>query len=266
MLRNINTQYETFLLSMAALSLPQLPQLPFLDDTAPLELSQGVLQLLGTKLRVAGRQNIPANAPLMVISNHRSPLDAPVLMAGLDREIAFVTHQYMGNVPLLKEVIAQFGAFPLESPHHFFRQGYQRLRRSETIGIFPEGAKPMVQLQPPRHVHPFHRGFAHLALRVPVEKMAILPVALVSDDRGFESFIPLSLLGWFDPSEPLFQKGGGHPIVFYREVEVRIGPPIWVTSGDRHQYQGRSGTNYAQQLTDNCWQAVNDLLKENIER
>jgi len=244
---------------MTALSLPQLP---FIDEAAPLKLSQGVLQLVGTKLRVTGRQNVPTDAPLMVVSNHRSPLDGPILMAGLDREIAFVTHQYMGNVPLLRDVVHQFGAFPLESAHHFFRQGYQRLRRAETIGIFPEGAKPMVQLQPPRQVNPFYRGFAHLALRVPVEAVAILPVALVSDDVGFESPIPLSWLGWFDPSEPLFQQGGSHPIVFYREVEVRIGQPIWVTSSDRHQYQGRSGTNSAQQLTDDCWHAVNDLLQE----
>jgi 1-acyl-sn-glycerol-3-phosphate acyltransferase len=236
--------------------------LPFLEDAEPLELSQGVLQLMGTKLRVTGRQHIPANTPLMVISNHRSPIDAPVLMAGLDRDVAFVTHQYMSNVPFLRDVVQQFGAFPLESAHSFFRQGYRRLRKAEAIGIFPEGAKPMVQLQPPRQVNSFHRGFAHLALRVPVESLAILPVALVSDDVGFESPIPLSLLGWFDPSEPLFQKGGGHPIVFYREVEVRIGQPIWVTHRDRHQYQGRSGTNYAQQLTDDCWQAVNTLLQD----
>lgn len=245
---------------MTSLSLP-FPQLPLLDAAHPLDLSQGLLRLLGTKVRVSGRQHVPTNGPVIVVSNHRSPLDGPVLMTGLDRDVAFATHQYMGNVPLLRDIIEQFGAFPLESPHRFFRQGYRRLRRSETIGIFPEGAKPMVQLQPPREVNPFHRGFAHLVLRVPVERMAVLPVALVSDDPGFESPIPLSWLGWFDPTEPLFQTGKGHPVVMYQEVEVRIGQPIWVTHQDRSDYQGRSGTQAAQQLTDDCWQAVHDLLK-----
>lgn len=243
---------------MATLSLPKFP---LLDSAEPLELSQGVLQLAGTKIKVSGRQQIPSDVPLIVISNHRSALDGPVLMAGLQRDIAFVCHQYMNNVPVLRDVVHQFGAYPLETPQRFFRQSYRRLKRCETIGIFPEGAKPMVRLQPPRFVNTFNRGFAHLALRVPVEPLALLPVALVSSEAGFESPIPLSLLGWFDPDEPLFQQGGGHPIVFYRDVEVRIGQPIWVENRDREQYQGRQGMNHAQQLTNTCWQAVNNLMQ-----
>ena len=242
-------------------ALPPL-HIPFFEDADPLELSRSALQLMGIKLRVSGRNRIPANVPLLVVSNHRSPLDAPVLMTGLDRTIAFVCHQYMEHVPLLKDVVHQFGAFPLESPRRLFRQGYQRLRQGEAIGIFPEGAQPMVQLQSPRLVNPFQRGFAHLALRVPVGPLALLPVAIASDEVGFESLVPLSLLGWFDPSEPLFQQGGGHPVVFYRDVEVKIGEPIWVMPEDRKRYQGRQAADYAQQLTDDCWSAVSDLLQK----
>lgn len=243
---------------MAALSLPQIP---LWETPDPLELSRGLIQLAGVKVKVAGQQKIPYNAPMIVVSNHRSALDGPVLMTGLNREIAFVCHQYMEQVPVLRDVVHQFGAFPLDTPHRFFRQGYQRLRRQTAIGIFPEGARSMVQLHPPRQINPFHRGFAHLALRVPVEPLALLPVALISDEEGFESPIPLSWLGWFDPSEPLFQQGGGHPLVFYRRIEVKIGEPIWVTQRDRDLYQGRHGSEFAQELTDSCWSAVHGLLQ-----
>lgn len=243
---------------MAALSLPHAP---FWETPSPLDLSRGLLQLMGTKLTVSGQQKVPYNVPTILVSNHRSPLDAPVLMAGLDREVAFVCHQYMKHVPMLRDVVRQFGAFPLDTPHRFFRQGYKRLRRQEMLGIFPEGARSMVELRSPRKINPFHRGFAHLALRAPIEPLALLPVALASNDVGFESPIPLSLLGWFDPDEPLFQQGGGHPLVFYRQVEVRVGEPIWVTARDRQEYTGRHGTEFAQQLTDSCWSAVNELLQ-----
>lgn len=231
-------------------------------EKEPLELSQGLLQLTKTQLTVTGLSYVPAHAPLMVISNHRSGLDAPVLMAGLDRNIAFACHQYLANVPLMKDIIAQFRAFPIETPRSFFRQAYRHLCRWRAIGIFPEGAQPMVTVQPPLMMNSFHRGFAHFALRAPVEALALLPAALVSEDEGFESPVPLQCLGWFDPSEPLFQKEGGYPIVFYRKVEVRIGAPIWITPSDRQRYQGRQGSQQAQELTEACWSAVHELLHQ----
>jgi 1-acyl-sn-glycerol-3-phosphate acyltransferase len=245
-------------LSMTALSIPSIP---FLEMPGPLDLSRGVVHLTGVKLTVSGQRNIPQGVPTLVVSNHRSALDVPILMAGLDRPIGFVCHQYMKHVPGLRDMVHQFGAFPLDTPRRFFQQGYRRLRQREMIGIFPEGAQSMVQLHAPRQLQPFHRGFAHLALRAPVEPLALLPVALVSDDMGFESPLPLRLLGWFDPSEPMFQREGGHPLVFYRQVEVRVGEPIWVTPRDREQYQGRQGTQHAQLLTDRCWSAVHGLLQ-----
>ncbi|MBE7382117.1 MAG: 1-acyl-sn-glycerol-3-phosphate acyltransferase [Leptolyngbya sp. SIO1E4] len=231
-----------------------------LNRPEPLELSQGMLRLIGTRLSVEGRHHIPTRAPLIVISNHRSPLDAPALMAALECNVAFACHQYMANVPVLRDVVDQFGAFPLGTPRQFFYQACRRLRHRHAIGLFPEGAKPMVTVQPPRLMNPFQRGFAHLALRAPVSPLAVLPVALVSDDEGFESPIPLKLLGWFDPSEPLFQQTGGHPIVFYRKLTIKIGTPIWITPHDRRNYQGRQGSQQAQQLTEACWTAVHDLL------
>lgn len=165
---------------MTALSLPTMP---FLEAPEPLDLSRGLIHLTGVKLTVSGQRHIPQGVPTLVISNHRSGMDAPVLMAGLNRHIGFVCHQYMQHVPILRDMVHQFGAFPLDTPQRFFRQGYRRLRQREMIGIFPEGAQSMVQLNEPRQLQPFHRGFAHLALRAPVEPLALLPVALVSDDK-----------------------------------------------------------------------------------
>lgn len=243
---------------MTAISLPFLPPLTSSD---PLELSRGVLRLTGTQLKVEGRSNIPHGTPLIVVSNHRSPLDAPVLMAGLERNIAFACHQYMANVPVLQDVIQRFGAFPLGTPRHFLREARQRLCCNQAVGLFPEGAQPMVTVQPPRLMNSFHRGFAHLALQARVSYLAILPVALVSDDEGIESPIPLKLLSWFDPSEPLFQQAGGHPIVFYRQVDVRIGSPIWITPSDCRRLKKHEVNDQVRQLTQKCWTTIYELLQ-----
>ncbi|WP_008318950.1 lysophospholipid acyltransferase family protein [Leptolyngbya sp. PCC 6406] len=245
-------------------ALAPLPLWPELED--PLTLSRQLLQVMGTQVRVFGRTHIPLGMPLLVVSNHRSLIDVPVLMTALHQPIAFACHHYMANVPLLRDVVDRFGAFPLDTPHRrqgpFFRWAMQQMQQHRTIGIFPEGAQPMVKLQAPRQVNPFHRGFAHLALRAPVDKVALLPVALVSAEQGFESPIPLRLLSWFDPTEPLFQQAGGHPVLVYRRVEVRIGDPVWVTAAERQQYRGRRGAGLARDLTDRCWRRVHGLLQQ----
>lgn len=240
---------------------PSLSMISPLIPPEPFELSQNLLQLLGIQLTVVGQQNLPQAVPTVLVSNHRSALDAPVLMAGLGRNITFACHPYMANVPILKDLIAQLGSFPISDLHQFFKQGHRCLKQRQTLGIFPEGAQPMVTVQPPRFINDFHRGFAHLALRVSLAPLAVLPVALVSDDKGLESPIPLKLLGWFDPREPLFQKPGGHPIVLYRTVELRIGKPIWITNHDLEQYRGRSRSQKAQQLTAACWKTIHHLIQ-----
>ncbi len=243
-------------LPMTALDLPSLP---LLYNPDPLELSCRLLHLLGVQLTVTGHPPVSGQVPLLVVSNHRSPLDALVLMAALHRNIAFAYHPYMLRVPFLKEVVEGFGAFPLENPRQFLRQGRQRLQRQEAIGVFPEGAKPMVTLQSPRRMDSFHRGFAHLALGSCLPHIALLPVALVSDETGFESPIPLRLLGWFAPQEPLFHQAGGHPVVMYRQVTVRVGAPIWVQSSDHPTRRER--TRAAADLSDRCWQTIHSLLQ-----
>lgn len=247
---------------MAALAPPWFswPQPP-----PPLFLSQQVLSLVGTQVQVTGREHIPPATPVLVVSNHRSLIDVPVLMAALDRPIAFACHPYMAQVPMLRDVVHQFGAFPLDHPCRryglFFRRAVAHLRQHQALGIFPEGAQPMVQLQAPTALNPFQRGFAHLALRAAVPRLAVLPVAMVSRDRGFESPIPVRLLSWFDPTEPLFQQPGGHPVVVYRRVQVRIGEPLWITAAERQRYRGREGVRLAQALSDDCWQRVRSQLQ-----
>jgi hypothetical protein len=59
-------------------------------------------------------------------------MDAPVLMEGLSSPIRFASHHYMGQVPIMREIVTELlGCFPLENPENrqnsFFQQ-FQTLR------------------------------------------------------------------------------------------------------------------------------------------
>lgn len=237
--------------------------MPLID---PLSLSQQLLTTLGTQARYHYRDDTLPHSGLLVVSNHRSILDAPLLMAAANRPVRFACHRYMSQVPILNEIVTGLGCFPLDSTtrlrRHFFQTAVQLLQNQQAVGIFPEGAQPMVSLTPPKETTHFHRGFAHLALRAPIDALHILPVAIASRQELTNSVFPLRMLSWFDPSEPLFDQAGWHPMVIYRQVDVVVGRPIPITDSQRQAYSGRQAKAVVNELTAHCRAEIDRLLHQ----
>lgn len=231
---------------------------------SPLFISQQLLSALGTRIFFHHQDRIPFDSPVLVVSNHRSFMDAPLLMAAIDRSIRFACHHYMGQVPVLREVVTRLGCFPLGAPQQrqqiFFHQAIQLLQSRQMVGVFPEGAQPMIQVTSPQETGEFQRGFAHLALRAPIQSLSILPVAIASQGETISSPFPLKLLSWFDPSEPLFKQDRLHPMVIYQRVNILIGRPIWITSSQRQSYRGKQAKTVVTDLMNQCQAEINSLL------
>lgn len=231
---------------------------------SPLLISQSFLAATGTRLFVQHQDRIPQASSALVVSNHRSFMDAPLLMAAVGQPIRFACHHYMSQVPILREFVNSLGCFPLDEPgqrqQRFFVQATQLLQSQQMVGVFPEGAQPMVKLTQPEKMQRFHKGFAHLALRAPVKDLAILPVAIASLEETVNSAFPLKLLSLFDPSEPLFDQNGWHPLVFYRRVNVLIGRPYWITQSQREQFQGKQARTVVGEINGYCQSEIAGLL------
>jgi 1-acyl-sn-glycerol-3-phosphate acyltransferase len=225
--------------------------------------SRGLLAGLGTRLFLHHGDRVPPDGAVLMISNHRGFLDPLVLMATIDRPIRFACHPFMVRVPLLREAIAALGAFPLDHhPEPFFRQASRLLRAGELVGIFPEGAAPMMRPAAPDRVGSFRRGFAHLALRACPGELTVLPVAIASVEESYiSSGIPIKLLGWFDPDEPCFDQPGSHPAIVYRRVNVLIGRPYRIGPQLQSRYRGREAKAIVTDLTAYCETEIASLLR-----
>lgn len=246
-----------------------------MSGNSPLQTSHWFLTTLGTKLFRYYEDRVPTDSAVLVVSNHRSFMDAPILMTAVERPIRFACHHYMGQVPVMREIVTgQLGCFPLETLQYrqqsFFEQAIQLLQTRQVVGVFPEGTKPMVQFSQPNQMQEFQRGFAHLALRAviggamhpPVENLAILPVAIASLEEVNTSAVPLKLLSLFDPSEPLFNQPGWHPLVIYSRVAVLLGRPLWITPQQREKYQGKQAKTVVSELTQYCQSEIAHLLRQ----
>lgn len=210
--------------------------------------AQSILSAIDVQLFIEGANHIPQDIPTIVISNHRSFLDAPILIVSLPYSLRIACHHYMGEAPIIRQVAVDLlGCFPLaESPQkkqQFFASAAQLLAARQWVGLFPEGTKPMVEPTKPNRTNEFERGFAHLAWRAPVTRLAVLPIAIVSLDETIYPSIPVRWLRQFDPEEPFFQRSGLHPMVIYHRVKIAIGRPYLIGEDKKQQYRGKQAKN-----------------------
>lgn len=224
-----------------------------------------ILNSFNLEMEVCNTRLIPRSTTLIVVSNHRSFMDALILLEVVNSRLRIACHHYLGQMPLIRELVTSIGCFPLEKPprraRHFMKQATGFLKNRQSLGIFPEGAYPMVQLTPPNQVGEFESGFAHVAFQSRNPNLAILPVAIASEAESVHWTIPLQFLRLFDNSEPLFELSGLHPIVVYERVKVIIGSPYRLTLKDYQEYQGQKRKKLAKQLSDYCRQEIINMLK-----
>lgn len=101
------------------------------------------LFLAGIRLSVSGLENLPANG-CIVVANHSSYIDGPVLGAVLPPRFCLVIKREADSIPVvgffLRRIDHQF--VERQSPRGAARdaqQMIQRLRNGEEVGIFAEG-------------------------------------------------------------------------------------------------------------------------------
>ncbi len=234
----------------------------------PLFVSRQFLTTLGTQISVSRQDRIPHDSAVLVVSNHRSFMDAALLMAALKLPIHFACHHYMGRVPIMGEIVDRLGFLPLDEPKQRYNTFFDRaslvLQNRQALGIFPEGTMPMVHETSPNSIGEFQRGFAHLALRAPVENLIILPVGIAARQELNTSLFPVRWLQLFDPSEPLFDRPDWHPLVLYHQVQVSIGEPIVITAAEKQGYHGRRAINWVRELTDRCQREIISLVAKGL--
>lgn len=94
--------------------------------------------------RVIGRENIPAEGPVIICSNHISNWDPPLLGSPLTRQVHFMAKDDLFKIPVLNWLITQFGAFPVKrggGDRAAIRATLDLLKNGKILGIFPEGTR-----------------------------------------------------------------------------------------------------------------------------
>ncbi|MBA4181432.1 MAG: 1-acyl-sn-glycerol-3-phosphate acyltransferase [Anaerolinea sp.] len=140
-------------------------------------LLRGVLWVLG-RWTVTGRERVPLEGALIVVSNHLNNADPPILAAALAKRRV----RFMAKIELFKYpfgvVPRLYGAFPVrrfEADMAALLAAERILKRGGVLGMFPEGTRSRTG-----YIGKPHPGTALIALR---SGATVLPCAIVGTEQ-----------------------------------------------------------------------------------
>lgn len=123
--------------------------------------------------RIYGAKNVPPKGSLVVVSNHASDFDPPILSCAIGRPVAYMAKEELFRVPILKQAILLYGAYPVKrsaSDRQAIRSALRYLQNGWATGVFLQGTRtPDARITRPK------LGAALIAAQAQVP---IIPVSL----------------------------------------------------------------------------------------
>lgn len=150
--------------------------------------------------RVYGIDQVPQHGPLVIVANHASDFDPPLVSCSVRRPVSYMAKEELFRVPVLSSAIRLYGAYPVKrgsADRSAIRAAITQLNQGWAVGIFLSGTRT-------------DDG------RIPEAKLG---AALIAAKTG-APLLPLSLWG----TDQIFVKGSLIPRPV--PITIRIGPVI----------------------------------------
>jgi len=191
-----------------------------------------ILKITGVKLIVTGKENIDKKVTYIIISNHQSHFDGPVIAAGLGIQFRWVAKKELLKIPVFGHALYACGNIFVDRENReksigMIKEGMKRLPSGTGVMFFAEGTR-----SEEGEIGTFKKGGFFAAI-----------------ETGFP-ILPVTING----SNKVLPKGG---IVFSSNpIDVRVGNPI-------------ETKNYSKDNIENLMQTTRDCIismQRNVDR
>lgn len=137
--------------------------------------AQRLVNLTGARIQVIGKENIPAEGPVLFVSNHQGNFDIPILLGFIDKPKAFIAKKELKKIPILCTWMEYMQCVFIDrgDPRQSLKainRGAELLKEGYSQVIFPEGTR-----SEDGTMGEFKPGSLKLALKA---KVPIIPVTI----------------------------------------------------------------------------------------
>ncbi|EFA72309.1 1-acyl-sn-glycerol-3-phosphate acyltransferase [Raphidiopsis brookii D9] len=136
--------------------------------------------------KIYGVENVPQTGGLVIVSNHASYFDPPIVSNCVCRPVAYMAKEELFKIPVLAQAIKLYGAYPVSrgtSDRAAIRYALEYLENGWAVGVFLEGTRTR-----DGRVHDPKRGAALLAAKA---KVPLLPVSLWGSEKIVQPGTPI---------------------------------------------------------------------------
>jgi len=201
--------------------------MPFLYNMG-VGLAKVCLNVCGS-LNVVGQEGVLPRGPMIVVSNHMSNADPPVIGTIIKRRLSFLAKQGLFSNPISSVIFRSLGGYPVGRDGGDARAliwALNLLKRDGVLALFPEGSRSKTA-----QLEEGLTGVAYLALK---SQAPILPVGIVGTEK-----IP----GFWRVAFPMCR------------INVRIGQAFTLP-----MLEGKPNTDILRSLTDMIMYRIAELL------
>lgn len=177
------------------------------------------LMRLFFRLEARGREHVPREGALLLVSNHVSVLDPPLVGGAAPRKLYFLAKEELFRIPILGRLIHAVNARPVRrdgSDSRALKSTLRLLGEGKAILIFPEGTRG-------RGNEWLGEGKPGAGMLAVMSGAAVVPVYVSGTDRALPR---------------------GATLPRPAKVRVRFGPPLHFKAGrdDRRKEQYREAS------------------------
>ena len=161
-----------------------------------------LLRAAGIDLRTERMETIDRKQRYILVANHYSYFDIPVIIAAVPQPIRFMAKVSLFKIPIFGWALGRAGFIPIDRKNRrtavkSFDMAAERIRKGNTVVVFPEEGRSRH-----REMRDFQRGAFLLALKSELE------------------IVPMAIDGTFD----VFRVGAKR--ITPGKVTIRVGTPI----------------------------------------